>query len=225
MTSLSKLNPFVLVFNSILIFSLGLVLAETKAKTFFICVSLFLLLIFGFADALATKLPSFLMFTALVLAIFYLQTKSLEQTYSVFVRFFAAFLAYILMSGLDLSYLTKILLKLKVSPKFVLGVCIMFTFLPVFIHEFRHNVQVKRYVGNQRITLYQKFRGLALPIMVRAFEITERLTLAATLKNFNLNKKSVLILPTYLVSYVKNFAFVMINLLVLSGVVLYGFIF
>ena len=101
----------------------------------------------------------------------------------------------------------------------------MFTFLPVFIHEFRHNVQVKRYVGNQRITLYQKFRGLALPIMVRAFEITERLTLAATLKNFNLNKKSVLILPTYLVSYVKNFAFVMINLLVLSGVVLYGFIF
>ena len=101
----------------------------------------------------------------------------------------------------------------------------MFTFLPVFIHEFKHNVQVKRYVGNQRKSLYQKFRELALPIMVRAFEITERLTLAATLKNFNLNKSSVLILPTYLVSYVKNFFFTLVNLLVLSGVVLYGFIF
>lgn len=225
MTSLSKLNPFVLVFNSILIFSLGLVLAETKAKTFFICVILFILIIFGFADALASKLPSFFVFTTLVLALFYFQTKSIEQTYSVFVRFFAAFLAYILMCGLDLSYLTSILLKLKVYRKFVLGVCIMFTFLPVFIHEFRHNAQVKRYVGNQRKSLYQKFRGLAVPIMVRAFEITERLTLAATLKNFNLNKSSMLILPTYLVSYVKNFSFILVNLLVFSGVVLYGFIF
>ncbi len=224
MTSLSKLNPFVLVFNSILIFSLGLVLAETKAKTFFICVSLFILLFFGFADSLATKLPSFFVFTALVLVVFYLQTKSFEQTYSVFVRFFSAFLAYILMSGLDLSYLTNVLLKLKVSRKFVLGVCIMFTFLPVFMHEFRHNIQVKRFVGNQKKSLYQKFRGLVVPVLVRAFEITEMLTIAATLKNFNLNKKDMLILPTYSFSLVKNVSFIFINLLAFSGVVLYGFV-
>lgn len=225
MTLLSKLNPFVLLFNSILIFSLGLVLAETKAKTFFILVSLLILMVFGFADALATKLPSFLVFTAIVLAVFWFQTKSAEQTYSVFVRFFAAFLAYILMSGLDLSYLTEILIKLKVSRRFILGVCVMFTFLPVFMHEFRHNIQVKRYVGNNKKTLYQKFRGLVVPVLVRAFEITEMLTLSATLKNFNLNKSKQLVLPTYFKSLVKNISFIFVNFVSFTGVALYAFVF
>lgn len=225
MTLLSKLNPLVLLFNSILIFSLGLVLAETKAKTFFILVSLLILMAFGFADALATKLPSFLVFTAIVLAVFWWQTKSAEQTYSVFVRFFAAFLAYILMSGLDLSYLTEILIKLKVSRKFILGVCVMFTFLPVFMHEFRHNICVKRYVGNTKKTLYQKFRGLIVPVLVRAFEITEMLTLAATLKNFNLNKSKQLVLPTYFKSLVKNISFIFVNFVTFTGVALYAFVF
>lgn len=225
MTLLSKLNPLVLLLNSILIFSLGLVLAETKAKTFFILVSLLILLAFGFADALATKLPSFLVFTGIVLAVFWWQTKSIEQTYSVFVRFFAAFLAYILMSGLDLSYLTEILIKLKVSRKFILGVCVMFTFLPVFMHEFRHNIQVKRYVGNNKKTLYQKFRGLVVPVLVRAFEITEMLTLAATLKNFNLNKSKQLVLPTYFKSLVKNISFIFVNFVSFTGVALYAFVF
>ncbi len=225
MTLLSKLNPFVLLLNSILIFTLGLVLAETKAKTFFILVSLIILTAFGFADALATKLPSFLMFTTIVLAVFWLQTKSAEQTYSVFVRFFAAFLAYILMSGLDLSYLTEILIKLKVSRKFILGICVMFTFLPVFMHEFRHNMQVKRYVGNTKKTLYQKFRGLVVPVLVRAFEITEMLTLAATLKNFNLNKSRRLVLPTYMKSLVKNISFILISFVSFTGVALHAFVF
>ncbi len=225
MTLLSKLNPLALLLNSILIFSLGLVLAETKAKTFFILVSLLILMVFGFADALATKLPSFMMFTAVVLAIFWWQTKSTEQTYSVFVRFFAAFLAYILMSGLDLSYLTEFLIKLKVSRKFILGVCVMFTFLPVFMYEFRHNMQVKRYVGNTKKTLYQKFRGLAVPVLVKAFEITEMLTLAATLKNFNLNKSKQLVLPTYFKSLVKNFSFIFVNFASFTGVALYAFVF
>lgn len=225
MTLLSKLNPLVLLLNSILIFSLGLVLAETKAKTFFILVSLLILLAFGFADALATKLPSFLVFTAIVLAVFWFQTKSAEQTYSVFVRFFAAFLAYILMSGLDLSYLTEILIKLKVSRRFILGVCVMFTFLPVFMHEFRHNIQVKRYVGNTKKTLYQKFRGLVVPVLVRAFEITEMLTLAATLKNFNLNKSKQLVLPTYFKSLAKNISFIFVNFVSFTGVALYAFVF
>ncbi len=225
MTLLSKLNPLVLLLNSILIFSLGLVLAETKAKTFFILVSLIILTSFGFADALAQKLPSFLIFTAIVLAVFWLQTKSVEQTYSALVRFFAAFLAYILMSGLDLSYLTELLIKLKVSREFILGVCVMFTFLPVFMHEFRHNMQVKRYVGNTKKTLYQKFRGLVVPVLVRAFEITEMLTLAATLKNFNLNKSRQLVLPTYLKSLVKNISFILISFVSFTGVALYAFIF
>ncbi len=225
MTLLSKLNPLVLLLNSVLIFSLGLVLAETKAKTFFILVSLIILMAFGFADALATKLPSFLVFTALVLAVFWWQTKSAEQTYSVFVRFFAAFLAYILMGGLDLSYLTELLIKLKVSRKFILGVCVMFTFLPVFMHEFRHNMQVKRYVGNTKKTLYQKFRGLVVPVLVRAFEITEMLTLTATLKNFNLNKSRQLVLPTYFKSLVKNMSFILISFISFTGVALYAFIF
>ncbi len=225
MTLLSKLNPLVLLFNSILIFSLGLVLAETKAKTFFILVSLIILTAFGFADVLATKLPSFLVFTTIVLAVFWLQTKSAEQTYSVFVRFFAAFLAYILMSGLDLSYLTELLIKLKVSRKFILGVCVMFTFLPVFMHEFRHNVQVKRYVGNTKKTLYQMFRGQVVPVLVRAFEITEMLTLAATLKNFNLNKSRQLVLPTYFKSLVKNISFILISFVSFTGVGLYAFVF
>lgn len=225
MTLLSKLNPLVLLFNSILIFSLGLVLAETKAKTFFILVSLLILMVFGFADALATKLPSFLVFTSIILAVFWWQTKSAEQTYSVFVRFFAAFLAYILMSGLDLSYLTELLIKLKVSRKFILGVCVMFTFLPVFMHEFRHNIKVKRYVGNTRKTLYQKFRGLVVPILVRAFEITEMLTLAATLKNFNLNKSKQLVLSTYFKSLVKNITFIFVNFMSFTGVSLYAFVF
>ncbi len=225
MTSLSKLNPFVLLLNSILIFSLGLVLAETKAKTFFILVSLIILTAFGFADALATKLPSFLVFTTIVLAIFWLQTKSAEQTYSVFVRFFAAFLAYILMSGLDLSYLTELLIKLKVSRKFILGICVMFTFLPVFMHEFRHNMQVKRYVGNTKKTLYQKFRGQVVPVLVRAFEITEMLTLAATLKNFNLSKSRQLVLPTYFKSLVKNLSFIFVSFASFTGVALYAFVF
>ncbi len=225
MTLLSKLNPLVLLLNSILIFSLGLVLAETKAKTFFILVSLLILTVFGFADALATKLPSFFVFTAIVLAVFWMQTKSAEQTYSVFVRFFAAFLAYILMSGLDLSYLTEILIKLKVSRKFILGICVMFTFLPVFMHEFRHNMQVKRYVGNTKKTLYQKFRGLVVPVLVRAFEITEMLTLTATLKNFNLNKSGQLVLPTYFKSLVKNISFILISFVSFAGVALYAFVF
>ena len=225
MTLLSKLNPLVLLLNSILIFSLGLVLAETKAKTFFILVSLLILTAFGFADALATKLPSFLVFTTIVLVVFWWQTKSAEQTYSVFVRFFAAFLAYILMSGLDLSYLTEILIKLKVSRKFVLGICVMFTFLPVFMHEFRHNMQVKRYVGNTKKTLYQKFRGQFVPVLVRAFEITEMLTLAATLKNFNLNKSRQLVLPTYFKSLVKNISFILISFASFTGVALYAFVF
>ncbi len=225
MTLLSKLNPLVLLFNSILIFSLGLVLAETKAKTFFILVSLIILTAFGFADALAQKLPSFLVFTAIVLAVFWLQTKSAEQTYSVFVRFFTAFLAYILMSGLDLSYLTEFLIKLKVSRKFILGICVMFTFLPVFMHEFRHNIQVKRYVGNTKKTLYQKFRGLVVPVLVRAFEITEMLTLAATLKNFNLNKSRQLVLPTYFKSLVKDISFILISFVSFTGVALYAFVF
>ena len=225
MTLLNKLNPLVLLLNSILIFSLGLVLAETKAKTFFILVSLLILLAFGFADALATKLPSFLVFTSIVLAIFWWQTKSTEQTYSVFVRFFAAFLAYILMSGLDLSYLTELLIKLKVSRRFILGICAMFTFLPVFMHEFRHNMQVKRYVGNTKKTLYQKFRGLVVPVLVRAFEITEMLTLAATLKNFNLNKSTQLVLPTYFKSLVKNISFIFVNFVSFAGVALYAFVF
>ena len=225
MTLLSKLNPLVLLFNSILIFSLGLVLAETKAKTFFILVSLIILTAFGFADALAQKLPSFLVFTAIVLAVFWLQTKSAEQTYSVFVRFFAAFLAYILMSGLDLSYLTELLIKLKVSRKFILGICVMFTFLPVFMHEFRHNIQVKRYVGNTKKTLYQKFRGLVVPVLVKAVEITEMLTLAATLKNFNLNKSRQLVLPTYFKSLVKNLSFILISFVSFTGVALYAFVF
>ncbi len=225
MTLLSKLNPFVLLLNSILIFSLGLVLAETKAKTFFILVSLLILTAFGFADALAQKLPSFLVFTAIVLAVFWAQTKSAEQTYSVFVRFFAAFLAYILMSGLDLSYLTELLIKLKVSRKFILGVCVMFTFLPVFMHEFRHNMQVKRYVGNTKKTLYQKFRGQVVPVLVRAFEITEMLTLTATLKNFNLNKSRQLVLTTYFKSLVKNISFILISFASFTGVALYAFVF
>ena len=225
MTLLSKLNPFVLLLNSILIFSLGLVLAETKAKTFFILVSLLILTAFGFADALAQKLPSFLVFTAIVLAVFWAQTKSAEQTYSVFVRFFAAFLAYILMSGLDLSYLTEILIKLKVSRKFILGICVMFTFLPVFMHEFRHNMQVKRYVGNTKKTLYQKFRGQVVPVLVRAFEITEMLTLTATLKNFNLNKSRQLVLTTYFKSLVKNISFILISFASFTGVALYAFVF
>ncbi len=225
MTLLSKLNPLVLLLNSILIFSLGLVLAETKAKTFFILVSLLILTVFGFAGALAQKLPSFLVFTGIVLAVFWLQTKSAEQTYSVFVRFFAAFLAYILMSGLDLSYLTEFLIKLKVSRKFILGICVMFTFLPVFMHEFRHNMQVKRYVGNTKKTLYQKFRGLVVPVLVRAFEITEMLTIAATLKNFNLNKSRQLVLPTYFKSLVKNISFIFVNFVSFTGVALYAFVF
>lgn len=100
----------------------------------------------------------------------------------------------------------------------------MFTFLPIFIHEFRHNIQVKRFVGNQKKSLYQKFRGLVVPVLVRAFEITEMLTIAATLKNFNLNKKDMLILPTYSVSLVKNVCFILLNLLAFLGVVLYGFV-
>ncbi len=101
----------------------------------------------------------------------------------------------------------------------------MFTFLPVFMHEFRHNMQVKRYVGNTKKTFYQKFRGQVVPVLVRAFEITEMLTLAAILKNFNLNKSRQLVLPTYFKSLVKNISFILISFVSFTGVALYAFVF
>lgn len=181
-----NIHPLIALISSSLIFLVGAFNHSSNLWIFFIFIIL-IYFFFGLYKFILKLLPIIMIFSLFFYIIYYLYTFDLKIAFMQMTKIQILIMSLVPTLSFKTKELTIVLKQLKFPNQLILGIQIIYKFIPVLKKELK-NINKARKVRNLKFKLKNIYRAYIIPFLYKLSIISDNISLSIETRGYTLNK-------------------------------------